>query len=299
MRTRRVAAGGERPSVCLRPRFRPNLLLRAPVWTPPFPLGVRASRPLQRGQALPRALGTAGLGAGDEVLVPSSCSQMLVDGVLRAALVPRVYEVAARLGPHETRLGALLGPRTPAPVVAHPLGFPFECASFRRWCDDHGLLLVEDCGEAWLSSSGGMPVGFLADVAVFNLANTLPLPDACIAVVGERLLFELPAGSGAMPSSWLAVAGKLLVRGLAVPAVGARRRAHYRAFLAALDGQVPVPFAELPETASPFAFPLATARPEEAVARLAAAGIEARLFSLPARPAPAARVRGGATDWRK
>ncbi|MDQ3866212.1 MAG: DegT/DnrJ/EryC1/StrS family aminotransferase, partial [Actinomycetota bacterium] len=263
---------GKFPPVRLRPRFRANALLHPPERTPPFPLGLPACRPLQHGEALPRAFRAAGLGAGDEVLVPSDSVDVLLRALARAALVCRVYEADEQLEPDETRLRALIGPRTRALVIAHALGFPLESARWRRWCDDHALLLVEDCSEAWLSATGGMPVGSLADVAAFNLANTLPLPDASLAVVGARLLPEVPAGSGVLPPAWRALAGQLLVRPLALPAVAARRRAHYRAFLAALDGKAPAPFDELPETASPFAFPLETARPRDAAARLAAAG---------------------------
>ncbi|MBD0316883.1 MAG: GNAT family N-acetyltransferase [Thermoleophilia bacterium] len=289
--------GSECAPVRLRPRFRAIALLHAPTRTPPFPLGLAAWRTLQRGQALPYAFRAAGLHAGDEVLVPSDCAGSLLRALAGAALVCRVYEADEQLEPDETRLRALLGPRTRALVIAHVLGFPLESARWRRWCDDHGLLLVEDCSEAWLSSTGGMPVGARADVAVFNLANTLPLPDASLAVVGERLLPEVPAGSGVLPPSWLALAGQLLVRPLALPAVGARRRAHYRALLAALDGKVAAPFDELPETASPFVFPLSTAQPRDAAARLAAAGVEARPFSSAVHPAVASV--SGATGWRE
>jgi CelD/BcsL family acetyltransferase involved in cellulose biosynthesis len=208
--------------------------------------------------------------------VPAFCGPALVQALLLADLTPRVYGVGARLDPDETRLGDLLGPRVRGLVIAHVLGFPVEAPRWRSWCDSHGLVLVEDCSEAWLASCEGAPVGSFGDVAAFDLANTLPVPDSTMAVVRGRLLRERPVEGGGPAARSRARFNSALLGRLADPEVAERRHARYRALLASFEGRVPPPFAELPDGASPFAFPLEVGRPEEAAARLAAEGVEAR-----------------------
>jgi CelD/BcsL family acetyltransferase involved in cellulose biosynthesis len=208
------------------------------------------------------ALRQTGLTVGDEVLVPGPGPPVCVaDG-----LIPRRYPAAAGLDPDEAELSALVGTRTRALTVVHRIGFPADAARWRRWCDDHGLLLIEDCREAWLAARDGRPAGSFGDVAVFDIGMALPLPRRVLVVTRGRLLWERP------DRPW----DQLLLRRLAQPRVARRRRAHYRALLAALGQQVPAPFAELPERASPFAFPLSVADSRDAVTRLAAAGVESR-----------------------
>jgi CelD/BcsL family acetyltransferase involved in cellulose biosynthesis len=69
-----------------------------------------------------------------------------------------------------------------------------------------------------------------------------------------------------------------------------RRRAHYRMLLADLAEQVPAPFAELPDGASPFAFPLAARDKAGLLDRLHRAGIAAVDFW--SVPHPALAVAG-------
>jgi CelD/BcsL family acetyltransferase involved in cellulose biosynthesis len=248
--------------VTLRPALDASVLLRRPRRTLPFPLD-RPAADVPAGHATAMALVEAGLAGGDEVLVPAGCPPALYEAFARSGLTARDYRSGDELDPDDAELSALLGRRTRALVAVHWLGFPADGGRWRRWSDDHDLLLIEDCSEAWLASSDGSPVGSLGDIAVFNPANALPLPDAAFALVRGRLLRERPASS-------------VLIRRLAQPCVARRRRAHYRALLAALERRVPAPFAEVPDAASPLAFPLEVADPGDAAARLAAAGVEAR-----------------------
>ena len=88
-----------------------------------------------------------------------------------------------------------------------------------------------------------------------------------------------------------------LLRRLSDPAVAAQRRANYRLLLEGLGDEAAAPFRDLPEGASPFAFPLATRDKPALLARLRAAGIRgldlwsAPHPSLPVEEFPAAAER--------
>jgi perosamine synthetase len=92
--------------------------------------------------------------------------------------------------------------------VIHYAGWPQPMDALRALCEDHGLLLVEDCALALLTEINGRPVGTFGDYAVFCLYKTLPLPDGGLLVQNRRVsksLTELPLRS----SGRMFVAGRV------------------------------------------------------------------------------------------
>jgi dTDP-4-amino-4,6-dideoxygalactose transaminase len=100
-----------------------------------------------------------------------------VEAMRRAGLVCRFYEVEADLQPAEDRLEALLGPEVRALYLIHYFGMPQRADRWRAWCDQHGLLLLEDAAMAFLSTLDGRPVGSFGHLAIFCLYKTFALPD--------------------------------------------------------------------------------------------------------------------------
>ena len=82
------------------------------------------------------------------------------------------------LEPDGGELDALVGPSTRALHITHVLGFPAAAPRWRRWCDERGLLLIEDAAQAWLAADpqSGEPVGSWGDLSVFCLYKTAGLP---------------------------------------------------------------------------------------------------------------------------
>lgn len=292
----------------------------------PFPLaepGVRLYA--QARQALRRCLPALGLRPGDEVLVPEYHHGSEVEALRSAGLVVRPYAVHADLRPVGRSVTALVGPRTRALHLVHHLGFPQDAARWRRWCDELGLLLLEDAAQAWLAERDGLPVGVHGDLAVFCLYKSVGLPDG--AAVTARVPLPGPERAGVVGARYLAApvvraalarVGRLpgpqdydQARDLAVPRVtrapalasrwlvgrcrlqdvaAARRRAYTR-LLEDLGSLVVPAFAELPAGASPFAFPLAVDDKADALSRLQAAGIDG--LDLWSRAHPALPERPG------
>ncbi|MGI8596960.1 MAG: DegT/DnrJ/EryC1/StrS family aminotransferase [Thermoleophilaceae bacterium] len=172
----------------------PTVWLRPPLRQRAFPLGEPGHRLLAFArQGLWLGVRTLGLGPGDEVLVPAYHHGSEVEALRRAGLRCRFYESDALLEPLEESLEQLLGPHTRALHLIHFFGFPQDGARWRRFCDNRGLLLIEDAAQAWLSTRDDRPVGSLGDLAIFCMYKMVGLPDE-----GSAMLLPEPATRAAL-----------------------------------------------------------------------------------------------------
>jgi dTDP-4-amino-4,6-dideoxygalactose transaminase len=132
---------------------------------------------LQARQGLWWALRGLGIGSGDEVLVPAYHHGSEIEVQVRTGAICRFYDCRGSFEPDEAELDSMRGPRVKALYLIHQLGFAQDSARWRRWCDERGLLLLEDGAQAWLSARNGQPVGVKADLSLFCLYKVFGLPD--------------------------------------------------------------------------------------------------------------------------
>lgn len=167
----------------------PRIWARPPLRHLPFPLGEPGCRLFTRARhGLWQAVRALGLQPGDAVLAPAYHHGSEIEALLRAGLTCRFYEATDTLEPDESELERLLTPRTRALHLTHFLGFPQDASRWRKWCDERGLLLMEDAAQAWLATRNGRPVGSDGDLAIYCLYKTFGLPDG-----GALLTRALPA----------------------------------------------------------------------------------------------------------
>ena len=141
-----------------------------------------------------------GLESSDEVLVPAYHYGSKVQALLEAGLRCGFCEATETLEPDEDELERLHGGRLLALYLAHFLGFPEDARRWRAWFDKHGLILIEDAAQAWLSERDGHPVGSFEDCFIYGLYKTYGLPDG-----GELLTTQPPARSTSKSGSSAAV----------------------------------------------------------------------------------------------
>nr|WP_325212011.1 lipopolysaccharide biosynthesis protein RfbH [uncultured Oscillibacter sp.] len=94
-------------------------------------------------------LGERRIQKGDEVLTAAAGFPTTVAPIIQCGAVPVFVDIA--LPWYNVSLEALeraLSPRTRAVMLAHTLGNPFPLEAVRRFCDRHGLWLVEDNCDA-------------------------------------------------------------------------------------------------------------------------------------------------------
>lgn len=158
--------------------LRPDVYLRRPSSTLPFPLEEQNCRTYQFARhGLWNGLGSLELEPGDEVLVPAYHHGSEVEALSRAGIRCRFFDAADDLAPDRSSLESLIGPRTRALYLIHHLGFPQDAPHWRRWCEEHGLLLIEDVAMAWLASIEGRPLGSWGDLSIYSPWKTYGLPD--------------------------------------------------------------------------------------------------------------------------
>jgi dTDP-4-amino-4,6-dideoxygalactose transaminase len=131
---------------------------------------------------------------GDAVLAPAYHHGSEIEVFARLGLECRFYGLTDGLEPDQAGLEDLLSPNVRALQLIHYLGYPQDVLRWRRWCDEHGLLLLEDAAMAWLAETKAGPVGSNGDLAIFCLYKTYGLPDGGALIAGAPP--EPPATEG-------------------------------------------------------------------------------------------------------
>lgn len=119
--------------------------------------------------ALHLAFTALGLGAGDEVIVPSFTFAPCADMVALTGATP-VYvdsdETTFNVSPDAVR--AAVTPATRAVLAVHLYGRPCDVTALAALCAERGLDLVEDCAQGLGATHAGRPVGSYGRVACYS-----------------------------------------------------------------------------------------------------------------------------------
>ncbi|PZF82927.1 DegT/DnrJ/EryC1/StrS family aminotransferase [Jiangella anatolica] len=109
---------------------------------------------------------------GDEIIVPPISDMGTVTPILAQNAIPvfaDVDPVTGNLDPDA--VAALIGPRTRAVVAVHLFGKPAPVARLRELTDRAGIVLIEDCAQAYLAPvrPGGPLAGTVGQLGCFSL----------------------------------------------------------------------------------------------------------------------------------
>ncbi|HPP53839.1 MAG TPA: DegT/DnrJ/EryC1/StrS family aminotransferase, partial [Thermoguttaceae bacterium] len=123
--------------------------------------------------ALHIAVAAAGVGPGDEVITSSITDPGTVIGILYQQGVPVFAELGRstyNLDPEDVK--RRITPKTKAIIAVHLAGNPCDLDALRKIADEHKLVLIEDCAQAWGAKSRGRPIGTVGHIACFSLQNS-------------------------------------------------------------------------------------------------------------------------------
>ncbi|UOQ59930.1 DegT/DnrJ/EryC1/StrS family aminotransferase [Leucobacter rhizosphaerae] len=115
----------------------------------------------------------AGVGAGDEVIVPSFTFAATGNSVALTGATPVFVDIELdhfSLDPAAVR--AAITPRTKGIMPVHLYGHPFLVDEIEAIAREHGLAIYEDAAQAHGASWQGRPVGTIGDFAMFSLYPT-------------------------------------------------------------------------------------------------------------------------------
>ncbi len=126
--------------------------------------------------ALHIALAAAGVGPGDEVLVPAFTFVATALAVMHQGAVPVFVDVEPlTFGMDPALLEAAVTPRTKAVVPVHLHGVPCQLQPIADFAARHGLLLIEDAAQAHGARYRGRTVGTLGAAGCFSLQSSKSL----------------------------------------------------------------------------------------------------------------------------
>ncbi|HEV3033615.1 MAG TPA: DegT/DnrJ/EryC1/StrS family aminotransferase [Solirubrobacteraceae bacterium] len=122
--------------------------------------------------ALHLACLAAGIGAGDEVIVPAFTFVASASAPRYVGAEPVLCDVRSardfNIDPADA--ARRITPRTRAIVAVHFCGYPADVAALRALCDEHGLVLIEDCAQAIGArvDADGRQVGTVGELGAFS-----------------------------------------------------------------------------------------------------------------------------------
>lgn len=115
----------------------------------------------------------AGVGPGDEVIVPSFTFAATGNSVALTGATPVFADIEPEtftLDP--AAVAAAITPRTRGILPVHLYGHPARMRELSAIADEHGVALYEDAAQAHGASLDGAPVGTFGDFAMFSLYPT-------------------------------------------------------------------------------------------------------------------------------
>jgi perosamine synthetase len=119
--------------------------------------------------AIHLALESLGIGPGDEVIVPTLTYVASANTIVHAGATPVFVDSLTegwQIDPDDVR--RKITPRTKALIVVHLYGMACNMDAICKICQEHGLLLIEDCAEAIGTLYKGRHVGTFGDAATFS-----------------------------------------------------------------------------------------------------------------------------------
>ncbi|BAS11695.1 UDP-4-amino-4-deoxy-L-arabinose--oxoglutarate aminotransferase [Arthrobacter sp. Hiyo4] len=152
--------------------------------------------------ALHLALIVAGIGPGDDVVVPSLAFIATANAVTYIGARPVFCDVDPATGTvTAATVRAALTLDTRAVIVVDQAGVPVDLDPVRELCDRHEITVIEDAGCAVGSEYKGRPVGTGADISVwsFHQDNVLTTGEGGMLTTHRADWAARPGASAATP----------------------------------------------------------------------------------------------------
>ena len=119
--------------------------------------------------ALITALIAAGVGPGDEVIVPAYTFFASVAAIVEAKAIPIIAEVDESLTINPVDIEKKISKRTKAILPVHMRGMPAKMDEIMRIANKNGLKVIEDVAQANGGSYKGKKLGSFGDAGCFSL----------------------------------------------------------------------------------------------------------------------------------
>jgi dTDP-4-amino-4,6-dideoxygalactose transaminase len=156
-------------------------------------IGVRYAVAVNSGtSALLTALAALGVGPGDEVIVPGFTFIASISSIVYSKAVPVLAEIDKSFNLDPEDVEAKITPHTKAIMAVHMMGNPARLRELKTIADHHGVLLLEDCAQAFGASYRGQAVGSVgkAGACSFNVYKTITSGDGGMVLTNDEEVYR-------------------------------------------------------------------------------------------------------------
>lgn len=118
--------------------------------------------------ALNVALAVLGVGAGDEVIMPTFTFVASFESILASGATPILVDIDDTLTLDPKAVEKAITPNTKAVMPVHMCGSMADLDALKAICDKHGLFLLEDACQAYAGTYKGQKLGTIGDIGTFS-----------------------------------------------------------------------------------------------------------------------------------
>lgn len=118
--------------------------------------------------ALTVALASAGVGAGDEVIIPTFTFVASFEAILSVGAIPVLCDIDDTLTLDPKAVAKAITPKTKVIMPVHMCGSMADLKALKELADIHNLILLEDACQAIGGSYDGKPLGSYGDLGCFS-----------------------------------------------------------------------------------------------------------------------------------
>ncbi|MDG1394408.1 MAG: DegT/DnrJ/EryC1/StrS family aminotransferase [Flavobacteriaceae bacterium] len=118
--------------------------------------------------AVSLALASAGIGAGDEVIMPCFTFVASFEAIIMLGATPIIVEIDDTLTLDIDAVKAAVTPKTKAIMPVHMCGSMANLNALRAICDANNLILIEDACQAIGGTYDGKALGTIGDLGCFS-----------------------------------------------------------------------------------------------------------------------------------
>jgi 8-amino-3,8-dideoxy-alpha-D-manno-octulosonate transaminase len=114
------------------------------------------------------ALASAGVGAGDEVIMPTFTFVASFEAIMMLGAIPILVDIDDTLCLNPKAVINAITPKTKAVMVVQMCGSMGNMDGLQAVCKQHNLLLIEDACQAIGGTYNGKPLGSIGDLGCFS-----------------------------------------------------------------------------------------------------------------------------------
>ena len=118
--------------------------------------------------ALTTAMAALGIGAGDEIIMPSFTFVASFEAVLSVGAIPVLVDIDETLTLNPSAVRAAITPKTKCVMPVHMCGSMADLDALKQICDEHKLILLEDACQSIGGTYKGKSLGTIGHAGTFS-----------------------------------------------------------------------------------------------------------------------------------